>query len=96
MKKIIKAYLHYDTSRHPCAKGRLELLRYKTSGAGDFILIKETEVEVDVPDDFDPRPAQIKALQEKEKEARAAFEAMTIEIRRQISELQAIEYTVLA
>ena len=48
-------------------------------------------VEVEVPDNFDPRAAQVKALQEEERKVRAAFAAKITEIQARINELQAIE-----
>lgn len=53
----------------------------------DFTLVFET------PEGFDIREAQVVALQGKQKEAAAAFAALTTEINRQINELTAIEYT---
>lgn len=57
-----------------------------------YVLVGSTEVNFEVPDNWDPRPAQIAALQEKQRAAGAAFATLTIEISRQISELSAIEY----
>ena len=56
------------------------------------IYIAPIEVSFEVPDNWDPRPAQIKALQEKQRAAGAAFAALTTEINRQISQLEAIEH----
>lgn len=48
-------------------------------------------ITVDIPADFDPRPAMVKALQEKKEKARAEFAALVVELDRQINELLAIE-----
>lgn len=58
-----------------------------------YVTVCPHTIEYEVPDDFDPRPAQIKQLEEKQREAAAAFHALTTEINRQISELQALEFT---
>ena len=57
------------------------------------IFVGEQMVSVEVPVDFDPRPIQIQALEERERELRAKFAAAVAEIHRRISELTAIEYT---
>lgn len=93
MKKTLKGFLHMSIC--PYTPGDLSLRYRDYTGDKSFkeVMIKPFEIEVDIPDDFDPRPAQIKALQEKQKEAAAAFHAMNTEIMRQIQELQALEMT---
>lgn len=93
MKKILKGFLHYSTE----SWNRGELAFYASDvtdieGMG-AVMIKPLEIEVDLPADFDPRPAQIAALKAKQKKAAADFEALTTEIMRQINELQALEMT---
>jgi len=56
----------------------------------NYTLIGPVEVQIEVPDDFDPRPAKIAALEAKKQEIRAKFAAAMTEIERKISELQAI------
>ena len=90
MKKTIKCYLSYDTFRYSPG---FRVSDMDMSTLDERIAINEFDVEVDIPDDFDPRPAQIKALQEKQSKAAAAFHAMNTEIMRQINELQALEMT---
>lgn len=90
MKKTIKCYLSFNTSKYNQGFGVSDL---DFSSLGDHIFVTTLDVEFEVPDDFDPRPAQIKALQEKQKEAAAAFHAMTVENTRLINELQALEMT---
>ena len=93
MKKTLKGFLHMSTELWD--GGRLILyscdMSHNTSMGAAFI--KEVEIEVEIPDDFDPRPAQIAALKEKQTKAAAAFHAMNTEIMRQINELQALEMT---
>ena len=57
-----------------------------------YALVGPTEVTFEVPDDFDPRLQQIKALQAQQRQAAADFEKLCTDIKRQISELSAIEY----
>jgi len=94
MKKTLKGFLHF--SAEPWNYGELVLRHRDYTGETDMneILIREIAVEIDIPDNFDPRPAQIKALEAKQKQAAAAFQTMNTEIMRQISQLQALEVAV--
>ena len=92
MKKTLTAHLCYSTASYDSA-APFQLWCAPMGGSPTLIPIKSFDVEVDIPDDFDPRPQQIKALEEKQRAAGAAFSALTTEINRQISELQAIEFT---
>ena len=88
MKKTVKCHLHYDTSKY---RPGFTTWPQKMGSESENIFIASVDVDFEVPDDFDPRPAQIKALEQKQKEAAAAFHAMNTEIMRQINELQALE-----
>ena len=88
MKKTVKCHLHYDTSKY---RPGFTTWPQKMGSDSENIFIASVDVEFDIPDDFDPRPEQIKALQKKQTEAAAAFHAMNTEILRQINELQALE-----
>ena len=55
------------------------------------VFVKEHTTTVEVPDDFDPRPAQVAALEAEKQKARADFQARITEIDRQIQSLMAIE-----
>jgi hypothetical protein len=50
----------------------------------------EHEFEVEVPDNFDPRPGQVAALEAKKKEIQAEFAAKVKQIEDQINSLLAI------
>ena len=94
MKKTLKGFLHLSTESWTYG----DLLFYQCDMSRSehigCVLIKPVEFEVDIPGDFDPRPAQIAVLDEKQKQAAAAFAALTTEINRQISQLQALEVSV--
>ena len=55
------------------------------------VFVKEHLTTVEVPDDFDPRPQQVAALEAEKQKARAEFQARITEIDRQIQSLLAIE-----
>ena len=91
MKKTLKGFLHFSTD--PWNYGELAFYCCDMSKSGNMgcLLIKPMEIEVDIPDDFDPKPAQIAALKAKQTKAAADFHAMNVEFMRQINELQALE-----
>lgn len=60
-------------------------------GKDGQVFVKEHTTTVEVPDDFDPRPAQVAALEAEKQKARADFQARITEIDRQIQSLMAIE-----
>ena len=55
--------------------------------------ICEQEIELEIPDNFDPRAQQVAALEEKKQKVMADYQQSVTEINRRISELQALEYT---
>lgn len=57
----------------------------------DAVIVAEHQIEVEVPDDFDPRPGKIAALKEKKKLMEAQFAASVKVINDQINSLLAIE-----
>jgi hypothetical protein len=91
-------FVHYDTDRSCEALGwqRWTLDRHEWKSDKERIFVGTAEVTFEVPDDFDPRPTQVKALQARELALRAQFAAAVTEIQRQISQLQALEHTEAA
>lgn len=67
----------------------------KPQSFGEYKLVCPHDITVDIGD-FDPRPQQIKSLQEQRDELHAKFAAAVREIDRRLSELQAIEYSPTA
>ena len=90
----VKGWLYYDTNKH----ADITFGRYRFFGGqegkawGGYIPIVPHTLTADIGD-FDPRPQQLKELEAKRDELNKQFSAAVIEINRQISELQAIEYT---
>jgi len=87
MKKTMKAYLIYTP-----AGNAYDVWSFKPYSEVTNFCLDSKDVDFDIPDDFDTRPIQIKALKERQKQAAAAFQTMTTEINRQISQLQAISF----
>lgn len=56
------------------------------------VVLREHSFDVEVPDDFDPRPGMVAALEKQKQQIRAAFAASVAEIDQRISELKAITF----
>jgi hypothetical protein len=55
--------------------------------------VGEQEIEIEVPDDYDPRAQKIAALEKHKLKVMADYQKAVTEINERISKLQAIEYT---
>ena len=75
-----------STPAYTVINGKLDDTDYRT-------YICSQEVELEIPDDYDPRAQKIAALREQQTKAAADYQKTVTEIQRRISELQAIEYT---
>ena len=92
MKVKITAHIHYakwsweETSQWQLFGFRLDDDDHRT-------YVGEQEVEVEVPDNYDPRAQQIAALEKQKQQVMADFQKSVNEINDRISKLQALEYT---
>lgn len=97
MKKQIPGYVVYRTADYYDDDERIHWTRYDPRNTDSKnILIAEQAIEVDVPDNYDPRPAQVALLIAKKEEARKQFAALCTEIDRRINQLLALEMTAEA
>lgn len=64
---------------------------YKPSGSAERVCVGEMSITMDIPDDFDPRLAQVAALEAQKRELQAKFSAAVTELNRKINELMALE-----
>lgn len=55
--------------------------------------VSEQEIEIDVPEHYDPRAQKIAALEKQKQKAMADFQKTFDDINERISKLQALEYT---
>jgi hypothetical protein len=55
--------------------------------------VGDQEIEIDVPENYDPRAQKIAVLEKQKQKAMADFQKTFDDINRRISELQAIEFT---
>ena len=93
MKVKITAHIHYLKYSWE-DEGAYQVFSCKFDDTDNRTYVGEQEIEVDVPDSYDPRAQQIAALQELQAKAAADFQKTVTEIQRRISKLQALEYTV--
>jgi hypothetical protein len=59
-----------------------------------YTYVGDQEIEIEVPDGYDPRAKKIAALEEKKKKIMADYQKTVTEINAKISKLQAIECNV--
>lgn len=97
MKHTIKGYVVYRTADYYDEEDRIHWTRYdpRNTDTKD-IFVCEQAIEVEAPENFDPRPAQVAQLVAKKEEARQQFAALCTEIDRRINQLLALEMTAEA
>ena len=93
MKIELKGYLFCRTSG---GKPEFELLpwdcrTWDAASVDGLVFVTEHTTTIEVPDDFDPRPQQVAALEAEKQKARAEFQKRITDIDRQIQSLLAIE-----
>jgi hypothetical protein len=97
MKMKINAFLHYHKSDWSnVATYRLHWSDVTGVLGPEYVMIREQEFEVEIPDDFDPRPIQIATLRAEREKIVAECEAKKQNLDEQIMRLLAIENTVPA
>lgn len=80
--------------------------KYSWEDAGEYLVfyvkidddehrtyIGEQEIEIEVPDDYDPRAQKIAALEKHKQKVMADYQKTVDQINERISKLQALEYT---
>ena len=73
--------------------GTYQVLHCKLEDAEHRTYVGEQEIEIEVPDDYDPRAQKIAALEEYKQKVMADYHKTMMEINERISNLQAIEFT---
>jgi hypothetical protein len=92
MKVKTIVYIHHaqwafeETGTFQVFSAKLDDTEYRT-------YVGEQEIEIDVPDDYDPRAQKIAALEEHKKKVMADYQKTLTELNTRISKLQAIEFT---
>lgn len=71
--------------------GYFQICRSNMGDVEGYINVCEASVEVEVPDNFDPRAAQVEALKRQKQAVMADFQKRVTDIERQIAQLTALE-----
>ena len=90
----IKTTLHiYHTQYTWMEKPEYQVFSFEAPNDEHRTFMATREVEIEVPDDFDPREQQIQVLLDKKQKAMAEYQKTMTQIDGAISKLQAISYT---
>lgn len=92
MKTKVTAHVYYSKFANDY-KGGFQVLCFKTADDDFRVWVSEQEIEIDVPEDFDPRQSQIAALEARKAKAMADYHKTVAEINVQISKYLALEFT---
>ena len=88
----LTAFLHFR--KYAWQKdGEYQIFYARLPDDDTLSFVCEQEVEIKVPDNFDPRPQQIAELEKKKLEVMAHYQKTVNDINERISKLQALEYT---
>ena len=92
MKIKLTVHVHYSKWMFE-DKGEFQIFPCKLEDDGHRTYVGEQEIEIEVPDDYDPRAQQIAALEKQKQKVMADYQKTVMEINDRISKLQALEYT---
>jgi hypothetical protein len=73
--------------------GTFQIFSVKLNDTDYRTYVGEQEIEIEVPDNYDPTAQQLAALQKEKEKAQEEFSKKVASINERISKLQAIEYT---
>ena len=91
MKIKTTVHIHYQKYSWE-EKADYRLASFRMDDTEHRTYVGEQEIEIDVPEDYDPRAQQIAALKEQAQKVMADYHKSIMEINDRISKLQALEY----
>ena len=89
MKIKITAHIYYNKDVWD-EKGKFEVFTFKFDDCDYRTYVGLQEIEIEVPDGYDPRAQQVAALEAKKKKVMAEYQKTVTEITERINKLQAI------
>ena len=90
----LKTTIHiYYTKYEWQDKGDYSVSNYKFDDELNRTYVGQQEVELELPDNYDPRAQQVAALEKQKQKVMADYQKSVNEINDRISKLQALEYT---
>lgn len=93
-KHTIKGFVHYCKDAWD-EHATYEIFPFNMSEHGGRVVVGEREFEIEVPDDFNPTPLQVAALEEQKRQLRLRLAKELASIDEQISKLTCIEHTAV-
>ena len=90
MKNKTTAHVHYQKYTWQ-EKGEYRLASFKLDDTAERSYVGEQEIDVDIPDDYDPRAQQIAALEALKQKVMADYQKSVMEINDRINKLLALE-----
>ena len=90
MKIKTTAHVHYQKYTWQ-EKGEYRLASFKLDDTAERTYVGEQEIDVDIPDDYDPRAQQIAALEALKQKVMADYQKSVMEINERINKLLALE-----
>jgi LmbE family N-acetylglucosaminyl deacetylase len=89
----VKTTVHVHFNQYSWEQtGRYTVYSCKLGDTESQTYVGEQEIEIDVPDDYDPRAQKIAALEAHKLKVMADYQKTVTEINTRISKLQAIEF----
>jgi hypothetical protein len=76
------------------SEGRFGVYSYVIKDDPSHVYVGPQEIELEVPEHFDPRAQRVAALEAQKQQLMADFQKAVTTLNNKISKLQAIEYTV--
>ena len=90
----IKTTIHIHFQKYTWEdKGEFQIFSFKLEDSDYRTYVGPQEIEIEVPNDYDPRAQQIAALEKQRTKVMADYQKSVMEINDRISKLQALEYT---
>ncbi len=90
----IKTTVHIHFQKHSWqTEGKFVVFYVQLDDTEDRTYVGEQEIDIDIPDDYDPRAQQMAALEALKQKVMADYQISVMEINDRISKLQALEYT---
>ena len=90
MKIKTTAHVHYQKYKWE-EKGEYRLASFKMDDNENRTYVGEQEIEIDIPDDYDPRAQQIAALEALKQKVMADYHKSVMEINDRLGKLLALE-----
>ena len=84
------AHVHYQKYAWQ-EKGEYRLASFKLDDSAERTYVSEQEIEIDIPEDYDPRAQQVAALEKQKQKVMADYQKSVMEINDRINKLLALE-----